>query len=307
MSASSAFSTFSADWLRLREPVDRVARAAAAAALGEDWQALPRRSDGSGPRPGGALSVLQVVDLGCGTGAALRDLAPRLGGPQRWRVFDHDEALLKAWPQALSEWAQPEGHRVDVRGDELRIEGRGFEARVERQAVDLARELDRVPLGDADLVCASALLDLVSREWLARLLERTRITGACLSFALVVDGRLEWDPALPGDDEVALAFARHQGRDKGFGPALGADAPATAMDLLQAAGYAVKQAHSDWQLRGGPLLAALIEGMARAAAEQAPDAAPAFAAWQQRRTAALERTGLRVGHVDLFARPLRRT
>ena len=73
-------SHFSAAWLALREPVDTVSRHAELTARLIDWR------QGQGP--------LSVVDLGSGTGANFRFLAPRLGGEQHWRLVDHDPALL---------------------------------------------------------------------------------------------------------------------------------------------------------------------------------------------------------------------
>lgn len=299
--ASTASAAFTADWLRLREPADRAARDTAAAAMGEPWLAALRGTDR--PQPARAAAVRRVIDLGCGTGASLRYLAPRLGGAQHWQVFDRDDALLQAWPATMADWAGREGHRVELNGTALRIEGAGFCATVERQRLDLAHDLDAVPLAGTDLLCATALIDLVSRAWLADLIGRARQAATRLSLALAVDGRIEWDPALPGDTAVASTFARHQGRDKGFGPALGAQAPQVGHELLADAGYAVMAARSDWQLPGGPLQAALLAGMAAAAHEQDPTAAPATEAWRRLRAAALERTCLRVGHVDLVAVP----
>jgi hypothetical protein len=71
---------FTADSLRLREPVDAAARAAELAA--------------SFARP--VETRLRVIDLASGTGANMRYLAPRLGGAQEWLLIDHDPALLAA-------------------------------------------------------------------------------------------------------------------------------------------------------------------------------------------------------------------
>ena len=302
MNLSAIQATFSADWLRLREPSDRRARDAATVAGGAGWADAMRRAAGA--------RSLRVLDLGCGTGANLRWLAPRLGGAQRWIAVDRDGALLQAWPATMAHEAEALGHQMrNPHGRHLRIEGPAWSAVIERRRLDLASELDALPLRNADLVCASALIDLASRKWLVELLAQARrqqCTAAwCL--ALTVDGRIEWDPVVAGDVEIARYFAHHQRRDKGLsGPALGPDTSAAARHLFTEAGYDVTETRSDWLLEGAadqPLRATFIGGMAMAAAEQASEAAPAIERWREARLALLDHTRLRVGHVDLVALP----
>jgi len=285
---------FSAEWLRLREPFDQHARDAATPALDLPRQAAAWRA---------ASPVLQIVDLACGSGANLRELAPRLGGAQRWRLVDHDAALLAAVPQALAGWAGRHGFQL-IKGDTLQVTGPGFSAEITREPLDLARDLNRLDLRSAQLVTASALLDLVSAPWLQALTTHVQGTAAALLFALNVDGRTHWDPADPDDAFVQGCFGRHQLRDKGFGPALGAQAAPAAQALWAAAGYQVRQARSDWVIEGAPstaMLSAMIEGTAAAAQQQEPGAQPRVQAWQARRQACLGATRLQVGHVDLLA------
>jgi SAM-dependent methyltransferase len=295
---------FSADWLRLREPFDRQARERAAPALGLAAHAARWRR-------GAAEAPLAVMDLACGSGANLRELAPRLGGPQHWCLVDHDPALLAAVPHALAEWGRQPGHRFGSRGDTLHIRGPGFSAEVTRRTTDLARDLATLDFAPVHLVTASALLDLVSEPWLQQLAQQGRSAGTALLFALNVDGRTQWQPADPHDDAVHREFSLHQRRDKGFGPALGPQAVPRALQVLAGAGYQVTQALSDWVIdatvapaAGGDaaaMLAAMVDGMAAAAIEQAPGSAPGVRAWQARRQAALAATRLVVGHADLIA------
>lgn len=294
-------SGFDAGWLALREPFDQAARDASAPLL--DWPALARRLRSG--RDGEA--ALQVVDLGCGTGASLRAIAPRLGGRQHWRLVDHDPALLAALPQALSTWATGQGCRVVAEGDGLAIDGAGLQLTVAWQRADLAEAAAVTAIDGAQLVTASALLDLVSAAWLEALVARCRRAGAAVGWALSVDDRLQWQPDDAADALVHAHFRAHQRRDKGFGPALGGGAVAEAARCLQRAGYQRVVAPSDWQVDGTrspadrAMLREMVDGMAAAVREQAPEALAAVDAWQQRRHAQLAVTRLRVGHADLLA------
>jgi len=128
-----------------------------------------------------------------------------------------------------------------------------------------------------------------------------RKAGAVMFFALSVDGRVRWRSPVEEDDAIYRLFEAHQRRDKGFGPALGGDAPASAAAFLAGAGYRVTQARSDWQIEEVKMLRALIDGMATAALEQDPAAQARVEAWRARRMAAAPSTRLQVGHVDLLA------
>ncbi len=225
-----------------------------------------------------ATRARRIVDLACGTGSNIRFLAPRLLRTSDWLAVDQDARLLDAL-------APPAG------------------ARVSTLQLDLAHALDEVPLAGRHLVTASALLDLVSAPWLARLAARCAESGADVLFALTYDGRIGWSPAEEGDERVRELINRHQLGDKGFGAALGPGAAAAAVSTLSALGYEIRTAPSDWSL--GPespaLQTALIDGWALAAAEVAPADGDALRDWAKRRRAhvAAGRSRLRVGHLDV--------
>lgn len=295
---------FSADWLRLREPHDQAARQAAFTSF--DWPAwLARWQAKASSRQQGA--PFEVIDLACGSGANLRELAPRLGGAQRWQVVDHDPALLAALPLALSEWAGRQGHQLTQTADGLlHLQGAGFSAEIQPVQLDLAKNLHQLDLASTHLLTGSALLDLVSPDWLSELVDQAGAARVPLLFALNVDGRTSWDPAEADDERVHDVFASHQRRDKGFGPALGGQAPAEAARLLLEAGYTVHQAQSDWLIDGRAdhaLQTAMVQGMAAAALEQSPSDGAGILAWTTRRLLRVNDSRLRVGHVDVFATP----
>ena len=289
---------FSADWLALREPFDHAARCASAASL--DLRGAAFRMRGGDP-------TLAVLDLACGTGANLRELAPRLGGAQRWTLVDHDPRLLDALPHALQAWAHSRGFVLRTGHGGFRVSGADWDAQVQTLCVDLALGLDDVPLSGTHLITASALLDLVSSQWLAVLLVQALDMNAALLFALTVDGRVAWEPGVPGDAEIDRLFAAHQRRDKGFGEALGGKAVDVLTHLLAAAGCELMQAASDWRIdaregaRALAMVTAMVEGAGAAALEQDPCAGTLVNEWMARRLALADSTRLLVGHQDVLA------
>jgi hypothetical protein len=228
---------------------------------------------------------LRILDLGAGTGANMRYLMKHLPDHQSWLLVDYDAALLASVPTRDDGSCRVETRQLDLRA--------------------LDDDAGREMFSGRTLVTASALLDLVSEEWLRALAARCRESGAALLFALSYDGRIQFSPEEPEDAEVRDLVNRHQRTDKGFGRALGPDAPAMAEHLLVAIGYRVERARSDWVLEPGSheLQRQLIDGWAQAAAEIAPERSAAIAGWRNRRLAhvAAHRSRVVVGHEDLAA------
>jgi trans-aconitate methyltransferase len=287
---------FSAEWLQQREPFDAIARDTAAHTLQlhTHWQALQPLDQ----RP------RRIIDLACGAGSNLRWLAPRLGGDQQWLMVDQDADLLRRLPHQLQQ-IQPQALALA----QTLMRTHVFKANIHAQQANLMTDLETLPWAAADLVTASALLDLVGIDWLHRLVELVVRHQLPVLMALNVDGRQAWSTHDDLDDIVLQGFAKHQHRDKGMGAALGANAAPMLCNELKNAGYSVHCATSDWLLDGQVNAQALnlqrnlLAGMASAAAEQYPHMAAQAQDWQRRRWALATNTHLRVGHLDVWAVP----
>jgi hypothetical protein len=264
-------SGFSADWLTLREPYDLAARNPTVRAAAASAVAH--------------LSSVTIVDLACGTGATFRALAPVMPAHQHWRLVDNDLGLLAR--AAAIEPAPP--------------------ARVAGVPVDLARDLEAALDGAVDLVTASALLDLVSVEWLERLACECAVRRLPIYAALSFDGRITFEPTEPFDAAIVAAVNAHQRRDKGFGPALGPRAPEHAIARLEALGYVVVSGPSDWAFAAADreIQYEVLSGWAAAGRELGELALGDIVGWLSRRRdlVAAGRSAISVGHVDFFARP----
>jgi len=264
-------SGFSAAWLALREPYDARARNP----LVIDAVANAFRDE----------AAIAIVDLACGTGATVRALAPHLPQRQSWRLVDNDLGLL-ARAGTLGE---PPHRSVAAR------------------AVDLARDLELALEGPLDLITCSALLDLVSGEWLERLVVETAARRLPVYAALSYDGQATLDPADPFDAEMVAAVNTHQRRNKGFGPALGPAAAPRAIERFERLDYSAVQGRSDWTFapEDGAIQNEILAGWAAAARELDEPPAERVAAWLTRRLNLVAMGGLRMrlGHVDFFARP----
>lgn len=263
-------SGFAAEWLALREPYDLRARnrsvleSVVAAFAGQ--------------------SAIGVVDLACGTGSNFRALGPHLRVRQNWRLVDNDLSLLARVPQTVSP-----------------------NMTLKTVPVDLSHDLEAALDGAVDLITTSALLDLVSDEWLERFVTETAARRLPVYATLSYDGRIEFSPDDTADAAVIKAVNTHQRTDKGFGPALGPAAAQIAIERFGKVGYSVVQGEADW-LFGDidrEIQIETLSGWASAAREIGGLTLADVAGWLTRRRdhVSAGRSAIRVGHIDLFARP----
>jgi hypothetical protein len=266
----------SPEWLVLREPADAAARSA------ELVERLGRHLPAAGR--------LVIHDLGGGSGAMGRWLAPRLPGPQHWVVHDRDERLLEL---AV---ADPPGLAAD-----------GAAVTVEVRRSDITR-LAPGDLAGASLIVASALLDMLTADELAGMLGACVGIGSCpVLLALTIVGRVALTPGDPLDARMAAAFNAHQRRTTTAGRLLGPDAVAAAVDQLRGTGAKLLVRTSPWRLDAtrADLTAEWFGGWVAAACEQDRALAAEAGAYRDRRLAqaAAGELAVTVDHADLLVLP----
>jgi hypothetical protein len=262
-------------WLALRERADAEARAVDLA------EALERALPASGRRV--------IHDLGCGSGAMGRWLAPLLSGPQHWVLHDRDADLL-----ALA--------AADAPGPAAG----GAPVTVEARQTDLSW-MHAGDLAGATAITASALLDLLTGEEMVRLAGLCAGVGCPVLLTLSVVGDVEIAPADPLDRRVAAAFDAHQRRATNRGELLGPDAVDFAAEAFRREGAEVLVRPSPWRL--GPAHSALaaewFTGWVDAAREQEAGLAGECEPYARRhlQQASAGELAVTVGHADLLALP----
>ncbi len=269
---------FDPTWLDLREAADAAARSPELLAkIAEHFVGLEKAT---------------IVDLGCGTGSLLRALSPILPARQRWLMIDGDATVLDAAPSRLAAWADSSG---SLDGG-MRLEFAGKKIEVAFQRSDLAADPLPIGPGEADMIGASALFDLVSADWLDRFADALTSRSAAFYAALTYDGRMTWTPPHPADARAESLFNRHQTTDKGTGAALGPNGAAELMRALSARGFQTMSAASPWLLDASDatLIQATVDGVAAAMTEM--EAADWIEEWRRS-----PRSRAVIGHQDVFA------
>ena len=277
--------SFSAEWLRLREPVDHRSRDKALLAKAASYLAVKDEP--------------VIYDLGAGAGSNLRGTAEALGQRQRWVLVDYDPALLSASLDFLSAWA--EKSRPTATG--LELEKSGKLIRVEVKRADL--NANPAPWGEQkpDLVTSAALFDLVSENWIERFCAALAKDKIALYTTLVHNETAKWTPAHEADAMISEAFERDFGKEKGFGPSAGNRAIGYMAQKLKSLGYDTELADSNWRLgiEDHALIEQLADGWANAVRETKAVSEEVIREWLTARKAL--GTSCVVGHKDLLALP----
>jgi SAM-dependent methyltransferase len=265
----------SREWLVLREPADAAARALD----------LAERLGRQRPAAGGWV----IHDLGCGTGAMGRWLAPLLPGPQHWVAHDRDTDLLEVAAAHLP------GPAAD-----------GALVTVETRPSDITR-LRPGDLAGTTLITASALLDLLTEEELVGLISVCLGSGCPMLLTLSVVGHVELTPANCLDRRVGAAFDAHQRRVTERGRLLGPDAVALAVEQCDRLGAEVLVRPSPWRLgvSHSDLTMEWFTGWVGAACEQEVELAAEAEPYARQRLAqaAAGELAVTVDHADLLISP----
>jgi SAM-dependent methyltransferase len=223
-----------------------------------------------------------IHDLGTGTGSMGRWLAPRLPGPQHWVLYDRDPDLLDLAKAGLD----------------------GTPATVETRQRDITR-LDPDDLAGADLITASALLDMLGADEIERMVTSCVGAGCPALLTISVTGQVRLDPADPLDVEITEAFNAHQRRTVGGRRLLGPDAVQATVAAFRRHRVGVLTRPSPWRLGAdqAALIAEWFRGWVAAACEQRPELAARVAPYARRRLAeaAAGRLTVVVEHTDLLA------
>lgn len=282
-------SPFNAEWLALRERFDARARSRA---LAHDFAGmLPDR--------------VTLLELGAGTFSLFRWLAPIVARPQHWICVDNDADLLQRGLELTAAWGRRLGYTVETSEDGARLAlhtPNGVwtikPAQYDLEELDLSALVpDRV----SGVMC-SALLDLLSDDWLSELVYS--LEGVPFYAAMTVTGGI-WHNLQDRDDALVLkGFHRNQIGNDTQRDALGPHAMSAVARMAAFLGLNHAWHRSDWTI--GPRDRAMLRHVLAFHAGGARNALPQHRAridtWEARRNRHVDagRLAMRVAHRDFL-------
>ena len=268
-------SGFSIEWLNLREASDHKARDRHLLKTAANWLNDLKSKD------------KVIVDLGSGTGSTIRglqrykELAPSI----QWRLVDNDPELLAEAIHRHSEDYSIESFLVDLSATQ------------------------KLPLESVSLITASALLDLVSgdfiRDFCQLIREKNEDRPVGFYSALNYDGCIKWTPFHSLDAAILMNFNADQRRDKGFGPALGPDATDFLKTQFHSTKFQCLSAKSPWLLGSADYLLteSLINGISDVAIQTDGLTNSDIQDWKTFRIKNVRTGTCYLGHTDILVLP----
>ena len=268
-------SGFSIEWLNLREASDHKARDRHLLKTAANWLNDLKSKD------------KVIVDLGAGTGSTIRGLQRHttLAPSIQWRLVDDDPELLAEAVRRHSEEYSIESFLVDLSATQ------------------------KLPLESVSLITASALLDLVSSNFIRDLCQliKEKNEDRPLGFysALNYDGCIKWTPFHPLDAAILMNFNTDQSRDKGFGPALGPDATDFLKTQFDSTKFQCLSAKSPWLLGSADYLLteSLINGISDVAIQTDELTNSDIQDWKTFRIKNVRTGTCYLGHTDILVLP----
>jgi hypothetical protein len=193
----------------------------------------------------------RILEIGAGLGTmAARLLEWRVIDAGEYTLLDVDRRLLadsRAW---LGAWATAHGLPVQQLPDGLRV----GDLHVRLVEAELTGYLEAGHGEPADVLIASAFLDLVDVPAVLPGLFRLLVPGGAYWFPITYDGESVFQPDHPADDDVLRAYHRTMDERVRYGrPAGEARSGRHLFAHLRAAGAAPQAAgSSDWVVHPGP-------------------------------------------------------
>jgi SAM-dependent methyltransferase len=192
--------------------------------------------------PAGAPRVLEV-GAGLGTMVA-RLLDWGVVGAGEYILLDADPQLLDCSRRWLRDWAAARGVRSDPLPDGLQV----GDLRVRLVHAELGSYLEASHGELADVLIASAVLDLVDVPAVLPGLLRLLVPGGVYWFTINYDGETIFAPGCPHDDQVMLAYHRDMDERIRYGRPAGESRTGRRLfhHLRNAEAHALAAGSSDW-------------------------------------------------------------
>ena len=255
-------------------------------------------------------SMLNLLDLGCATGANFRYLAPRLDCHQNWTLMDRDDSAFEDLIEETEHWAGSHNWTMKNREDRsFTLVADDQQWHVNMYVIALDEEVEKINLGGFHALCSSNFLEKTSAEWYRKLAQRCADAQLPQLLGVNYTSHLKLSPSDPDDALVMEGFHRHIKQDYGLGEAMGDETSYYILRELTNLRFTVQESEYVWYLnstRQPALINLMIERLSKSAqAVYGEEEEKRIQAWASRRHYAIaaKKVKMEIGYSDILAKP----
>lgn len=250
--------------------------------------------------------VLNIIDLGSGSGASFLYLVEKFNQDQHWTFVELNPQLAKASLDRIVGVAHEKKWPFERKEKLLNLQLPHCNVTIQVVNGSFLELEDWVDLSAIDLATAAAVFDLLSLEMLQGLLHLLVQHGLSLLSTINYAG-MRLAPGSPEDIYYADLYSKHMQRDQPFGRSLGSDCSKEMIAWFVKNNIQAISGASNWHVGpgDGAMHHFLLEYIEGAVPEMLSSTSELrrFIDWSQQKRALLENGDLEIEvlHFDLFA------
>jgi precorrin-6B methylase 2 len=191
--------------------------------------------------------ILNIVDIGSGTGANGLYLIERFSQNQNWTFVELNPALANASIEKVYSFAQEKNYEIEIGKEHLLLQ-KGEQKIQIRIITESFLELEKhVDLQHTDLLTANAVFDLLNEEMLLALLQKLWQHQVAILSTINYEGMAFW-PASKTDPIYIERYEAHMQRPQSFGQALGPQTMPTLIKMCEEHKKLFTAGESNWRI-----------------------------------------------------------
>lgn len=191
--------------------------------------------------------VLNIVDIGSGTGSNGLYLMERFPQNQHWTFVELNPALANASIENIYSFAQEKAYEIEIGKEHLLLQKGQQKIQIRIITESFLEIENHVDLKQTDLLTANAVFDLLTESMLLTLLQKLWHNRVALLSTINYDGMAFW-PASKADQIYIQLYEAHMQRPQAFGQALGPETMPCLIKICEAHKKLFTAGESNWQI-----------------------------------------------------------
>ncbi len=190
---------------------------------------------------------ISILDIGSGTGASCIYFMEKITANQVWTLVELNPELAKASAERIAAYAVENGYIVQQGAQQLFLQKKQKFVTVHIRQESFLQMDSRLDWGSIDLLTATAVFDLLSKELFAKFIEPI-ITYRIPLLGTINYERMSFLPTDSLSEKYADLYTQHMVRPQAFGHAMGGNCIREITSLFRQNGLSFVSGESNWRI-----------------------------------------------------------